>query len=91
MNIGDEPHAALIRECLRELGVSIEVGELVGAFTDTFAGGEIALFYLCELKSEEPRPADIVDDVRWFRIQDPPDMSLESEEKAIRALQDRLG
>jgi ADP-ribose pyrophosphatase YjhB (NUDIX family) len=91
MNIGDEPQAALIRECLRELGVSIEVGELIGAFTDTFAGGEIALFYLCELKSGEPRPADIVDDVRWFRIETPPDMSLESELKAIRALQDRFG
>jgi ADP-ribose pyrophosphatase YjhB (NUDIX family) len=90
MNIGDEPEAALIRECLRELGVSIEVLELFGAFTDTFAGGEIALFYLCELKSGEPRPADIVDDVGWFRIKAPPDMSLESELKAIKALQDRF-
>src|SRR4029453_1132513 len=89
MNIGDEPEAALIRECRRELGASVEVGEPIGAFTDSFAGGEMALFYNCAIKSGEPGPKDIVDAVDWFPITSPPEMSLESEQKAIRAMQER--
>ena len=90
MNIGDEPEGALIRECQRELGVSVNVGELIGAFTDTFWGSVVALFYKCELQSGEPRPADIVDDVGWFRVLAPPEIAFESEEKAIRALQQQF-
>jgi 8-oxo-dGTP diphosphatase len=91
LNLGDEPEAALVRECQRELSVIVRVCELIGAFTDTFAGGELALFYRCELMSGQPRPADIVDRVGWFRVVAAPQMALESEEKALRALQQRLG
>ncbi|MGH9199078.1 MAG: NUDIX hydrolase [Acidimicrobiia bacterium] len=90
LNLGDEPEPALIRECERELGVSVRVSELIGAFTDTFAGGELALFYRCELQSGEPRPADIVDAVAWFPVLASPEMAFESEGKAVRALQERL-
>jgi ADP-ribose pyrophosphatase YjhB (NUDIX family) len=90
LNLGDEPEMALIRECQRELGVTVLVRELIGAFTDTLAGGEVALFYVCELRSGEPRPADIVDKVAWFLVLAPPEMAFESEENAIRSLQQRL-
>jgi len=90
LNLGDEPEGALIRECQRELDVTVLVCELIGAFTDTFAGGEVALFYRCELQSGEPRPADIVDEVAWFPVLTPPEMAFESEQKAINALQRRL-
>jgi ADP-ribose pyrophosphatase YjhB (NUDIX family) len=90
LNLGDEPEAALVRECQREFGVSVQVGELIRAFTDTFAGGTLALFYRCELQSGQPRPADIVDAVAWFPVTAPPEMAFESAEKAVRALQQRL-
>jgi len=90
LNLGDEPEAALVRECRREFGVSIRVCELIGAFTDSVFGGELALFYRCELESGEPRPADIVDAVAWFPVSAPPEMAFQSVEKAVRALQERL-
>jgi hypothetical protein len=70
--------------------VSVRVGELIGAFTDTFTGGELALFYRCELQSGQPRPADIVDAAAWFPASNPLEMAFESAEKAVRALQQRV-
>ena len=90
LNLGDEPEPALIRECQREVGVSVRVCELLGAFTDTFAGGELALFYRCELQSGEPTPADIVDEVAWFPVVALPEMAFEGEQKAVRALQQSI-
>jgi len=90
LNLGDEPEAALIRECQREFGVSVRVCELIGAFTETSHGGEVALFYRCELQSGEPRAADIVDAVDWFPVSTPPEFAYKSVENALRALQERL-
>jgi 8-oxo-dGTP diphosphatase len=90
LNLGDEPEPSLIRECQRELGVLVRVCELIGAFTDAFAGGEVALFYRCQLESGEPRPADIVDAVAWFPVTAPPELSLDSERKAVQTLRERL-
>ncbi len=68
----------------------LRVCELIGVFPDTFAGGELALFYRCELQSGQPSPTDIVDAVSWFPVFAPPDMAFDSEERAVRALQERL-
>lgn len=70
--------------------MTVRVCELIGAFADTFAGGELALFYRCELQFGRPRPADIVDALAWFPIVAAPEMAFESEDKAVRALQERL-
>lgn len=90
LNLGDEPEAALIRECRREFGVSVRVCELVAAFTDTFEGGMLALYYRCEIKSGLPRAADIVDAVSWFPVLAPPEMAFKGAAKALRVLQQHL-
>jgi ADP-ribose pyrophosphatase YjhB (NUDIX family) len=89
LNVGDEPEAALVRECQREYGVLVGVHELIAAVTDSAFGPELALFYRCEIRSGEPRPADIVDAVSWFSLTAPPRMAYKSDEEAIRALQVR--
>ena len=41
LNADDHLYDALRRECLREMGVSVEVGDLLGAFEDDFYGSRI--------------------------------------------------
>ncbi len=87
LNAGDRIEAALIRECRREMGIEIAVGDLVGAFEGMFYDIPIVtLIYACTIASGEPRPADLIDDVRWFPLDDLPPLALDIERDAIEAL-----
>ena len=90
LNLGDEPRAALVRECEREFGIVVRVCEPLGAFPDSFAGGEIAIYYRCELQSGDPRPADLVDTVEWFPVGGTPELAFESTKAAVEALRKLL-
>lgn len=91
LNDGDRLRDALRRECQREMGVKVEVGELLGAFEEDFAGSVIVmLVYLCRITSGEPRAADIIDGVAWFSLDDAIDPAYPSVGEAIEALRRRL-
>ena len=51
----------------------------------------VTLVYLCTVRTGEPRPADLIDEVRWFPIATPPPIASASSRDAIAALQRRLG
>ncbi|MCI0776679.1 MAG: hypothetical protein J4N95_00735 [Chloroflexi bacterium] len=51
----------------------------------------VTLVYLCTVRTGEPRPADLIDEVRWFPIATPPAMASASSQDAIAGLQRRLG
>lgn len=92
LNADDRLHDALRRECLREVGVHVEIGDLLGVFEDVFAGAPIiSIIYICRIESGEPRAADIVDRVAWFPVQEPPDVAYPAVREAIAALRNRLG
>ena len=91
LNLGDDPEGALVRECLREVGMTIKVGQLVAAISEGSFGDEVALFYQCELESGQPRPADIVDEVAWYRVAEPPDIAFESVRLAVERLRIMIG
>ncbi len=83
---------ALQRECQREMDIEVEVGELLGAYEDMFRGTAIVtLVYLCSVRTGEPRPADLIDEVRWFSIVTPPAIASASGEEAVAELRCRLG
>jgi ADP-ribose pyrophosphatase YjhB (NUDIX family) len=87
LNAGDDLEGALIRECRREMGVEVRVGELVGAFEDQFLGVPvISLVFASEIASGEPRPAGVIDLVDWFPIHDTPPLAFPAVERAITAL-----
>ena len=91
LNIDDQLHAALRRECLREMGVEVQVGELLGAFEDEFYGSRIvSLVYVCRINSGEPRAADIIDDVRWFGMGDVVEAASPAVAEALEALRRRV-
>lgn len=92
LNAGDRIEAALIRECRREMGIEIAVGNLVGAFEGMFYDiPMVDLIYACTIASGEPRAADLIDDVRWFPLDDLPELAFEIEREAIDVLRRKLG
>jgi 8-oxo-dGTP diphosphatase len=93
LNAQDHLHDALIRECRREMGIEVRVGEVLGAFDeDTFHGIPlVTIVYVCTIAGGDPRPADLIDDVRWFALREPPQLAWPSITEAVAALQDRCG
>jgi 8-oxo-dGTP diphosphatase len=92
LNAGDQIEPALIRECRREMGVEVTVGDLVGAFEDMFYDIPIIdLIYACQIVSGDPTPHDYIDEVRWFPLTAPPALAFDIIGEAIEALQRKLG
>jgi 8-oxo-dGTP diphosphatase len=91
LNAGDRIEPALVRECRREMGVEILVGDLVGAFEGMFYDIPIVdLIYVCKIVSGDPTPHDYIDEVRWFPLADPPDLALPLVGDGINALRRKL-
>ena len=92
LNATDMIEPALQRECRREMDIEVDVGELLGAYEDMFRGTAIVtLVYLCTVRAGEPRPADLLDEVRWFPIVTPPALASASGQGAVAELRRRLG
>lgn len=91
LNAEDRLGEALRRECLREMGVEVEAGDLLGVFEDVFAGSRIvSIVYVCRVISGEPRGADIIDEARWFPLTATPPVAYEAVAQAIAAMRERV-
>lgn len=87
LNADDRLHDALRRECLREMAVEVEVGDLLGVFEDLHMGNRIiSIVYVCTVVSGEPRGADIIDDAQWFPLRDTPPVAYAAVAEAIVAM-----
>lgn len=92
LNADDFVEPALRRECRREMGIEVEVQELLCACEGVFRGiAIITLVYLCRIAAGEPQPADLIDEVRWFPVGATPVELSESGQFAVQALQRRIG
>lgn len=91
LNAEDRLNGALRRECRREMGIDVRVGELLGVFEDEIFGSRIiSIVYLCTIESGEPYGADIIDDARWFPIGATPALAYAGVGAALAALQARV-
>jgi 8-oxo-dGTP diphosphatase len=91
LNAGDLIEPALIRACRREMDVEVSVDDLLGAFEDLYFDIPIVeLIYVCRIVSGSPRAADIIDEVAWFPLDDPPPLAFASIAAAVASLQRRM-
>lgn len=91
LNTGDRLLDALVRECHREMGIDVNVRELVGAYEQEYLGlPMLALVYRCEVTAGEPAPVDLIDEVRWFPLDGLPPIAYPAIEQALGDLCSRL-
>jgi 8-oxo-dGTP diphosphatase len=88
LNASDTIAGALARNCRSEVGVEIELLEIVGAYEDEFEGTSIvSIVYTCSVMSGEPRAAGPIDTVEWFPIFDVPELAFAYARLAVADLQ----
>jgi 8-oxo-dGTP diphosphatase len=66
----ETPEQGVARELLEETGLEVEVGRYEAAIVDVYGeGGDhtLNLFYECRILRGDPRPADDVSELGWFR------------------------
>ncbi len=66
LELGEDPRAALARECREELGVEVEAGDVFDVAAHSYADGlsVVLLFIRCRIVSGQPAPIE-VGDIRW--------------------------
>ena len=74
LELGEHPEAGLQREMREELGVEIEILEMLGIFMDHYcqAGKKtgdstLNICYLAKIKSGKPKPSSDVAAYKWFK------------------------
>ncbi len=85
----EHPEQALRREIKEELGVEIDILELLGIYTgvygyDDSGGHTLNIYYLGRVSSGEPRAASDIEDLRWFDKDELPlEIAFENNKKAL--------
>ncbi|MGI8462292.1 MAG: NUDIX hydrolase [Solirubrobacterales bacterium] len=87
----ESPEEALRREGLEELGIEIEVGKLIGAFSSAYADtgrSTLDLGYRCGLADPvaELHVSDESTEAGWFALGEVPELAFEGERLALAAL-----
>jgi ADP-ribose pyrophosphatase YjhB (NUDIX family) len=68
---GEHPHDTVRRELLEETGLTVEVGELVGFFCDTYGDDGVAtlnIYHRATVTGGTQQAADDVSEIGWFPL-----------------------
>lgn len=90
MNENETPEEALRREIKEELGVDCDL-KLLNFFPGyaSWQGAEypiLSIAYLAELKSEDFKKSDEIEDLKWFPVTELPPIAFDSNVKIINYL-----
>jgi len=68
---GESPERAAARECLEEIGLAVEVGEVYAPVTFAYAEGAVRLhFFECRLHNPHNAPENLHARFRWIDVVD---------------------
>jgi ADP-ribose pyrophosphatase YjhB (NUDIX family) len=76
----EHPDAGVVREILEETGLVVRPRELLGIFPDTYGEDDAGVYtlnfyYVVDIVSGEPLPADDVTELRWFAPDELPEIA----------------
>ncbi len=92
----EHPEQALKREIREELGLGIEIIELLGIYMDQYGYGKqggrtLNIYYLAKIAKGEPKPASDIDQWGWFGADDiPSNMAFANNNEALQAWSRKL-
>lgn len=77
MDAGEDPIAAVERECLKETGLAIKITDLIDVLSgqEHPRGAHIVIFYRAEIVTGELTPGDDVDRVSYYDRGDLPPLA----------------
>jgi 8-oxo-dGTP diphosphatase len=91
VEVGEDDHAALVRECREELGVVIEPRERVGDDWP-MSGDAVLRVWTAAVVSGQPRPLEEHSELRWLAPGRWFDVAwLAADQRVVAALQAKLG
>ncbi len=87
---GEHPKVGVKREIKEELGIEIEIIDMLGIFMDRYGAdastGEYTLniYFLARIKSGNPKPASDINEIKWFKKNNLPEkMAFKNNEQAL--------
>jgi 8-oxo-dGTP diphosphatase len=72
----EHPSRAAIREAREELGVEVQITELIGMYVDTYQDATesiLSVYYSVQIVSGTPSPADDALEIGWFGVHELPE------------------
>jgi ADP-ribose pyrophosphatase YjhB (NUDIX family) len=90
LDYGEDPVEAAKREVFEETGLVVEIGELLGIYTDTYGSEKIAtlnIAYRARKISGEEKPGDDLMELKWFPLNELPEkIAFKNDEMMLAAL-----
>jgi 8-oxo-dGTP diphosphatase len=86
---GEHPHDGLRREVREEVGVEVEVHDLIGIFTDFYEPAQcntLNICYIAKITAGEPLAGDDLAELQWFAPEElPQNIAFENGKEMINA------
>jgi ADP-ribose pyrophosphatase YjhB (NUDIX family) len=89
LEYGEDPETGAYREIIEETSLNIEITDFVGIFMDTYGPeGEATLniYYTARRLSGEAVPQDDVAELKWFPLDDLPQMAFKNSQESLDVL-----
>lgn len=87
VNAGETPEAAVLREVKEETSLDVRITKYLGTYPDIYGETQVYtlnFFYVVEIISGVPQPADDVAELKWFSYDKPPkDLAFENTRKIV--------
>ena len=90
MESGETPQEAAIRETKEETGLDIKLINILNVGKDRYEDEHtVPIVFLAKIIGGKPKPADDVDEIKWFSLSDlPGNIAFESDKRTLKLIKE---